>query len=139
MNTEISFIIIDDRELDRFLTQKFLELTYKDVLIKSFQEAQHALDIIRKTPEGSSSTPTIILLDLQMPEMNGFQFVEEFEKLPAEIQEKYKIIILTILLPKSDPNEIYRILTYGTVKSIIQKPLTREKLISLFMELKSDD
>ena len=48
MNTDLTFIIIDDGELDRFLTRKFLELTYKDAsIIRAFQNAQHALDIIR--------------------------------------------------------------------------------------------
>jgi hypothetical protein len=66
-----------------------------------------------------------------MPFMNGFKFVEEFEKFPPEIRGNYLIIILTILSPVSSPGDIYRISNYGAVKSIIEKPLTKEKLISL--------
>jgi CheY-like chemotaxis protein len=138
MNIGHSFIIIDDSELDSFLTRKFLELTYKDVTIESFQDARQALDTIRETPGGNSLTQTIILLDLQMPLMNGFQFVEEFEKLPAEVQKKYKVIVQTILTSKSDPNDISNILAYKTVNSVIQKPLSRGKLLSLSEQLRSD-
>jgi len=132
MNTDLSFIIIDDSELDSFLTRKFLKLTYKEVSISSFQNAQDALDIIGENAGSDNLTQTIILLDLQMPIMNGFQFVEEFEKFPPEVQKNYKIVVQTVLTAKNDPNDINSILKYGTVKSIIQKPLTTEKLLSLF-------
>jgi CheY-like chemotaxis protein len=82
MNIEFSFIIIDDSELDCFVTQKFLELSSKNLAIKTFQNAKHALEIIRENPN-AGNFPTIILLDLQMPFMNGFDFVEEFEKVPG--------------------------------------------------------
>jgi CheY-like chemotaxis protein len=128
MNTEFSFIIIDDSELDCFVTQKFLERTNKNFIIKTFQNAEQALEKIGKNRTKFGKVPVIILLDLQMPFMNGFRFVEAFEKFPPEIQKKYMIIILTVLTPASDPNDTHRILTYKTVNSIIEKPLTKEKL-----------
>jgi len=138
MNTELSFIIIDDSELDSFLTRKFVELAYKGASIRSFQNAQHVLDIIGETAESNNLDQTIILLDLQMPFMNGFQFVEEFEKLPPGVQRNYKIVVQTILTKKNDPNDIHSILKYGAVKSIIQKPLTTEKLLPLLDQLRSE-
>ncbi|MGZ3764583.1 MAG: response regulator [Mucilaginibacter sp.] len=138
MDIEFSFIVIDDSELDCYVTQKFLERTNKSLDIKAFLDAQHALEMIQEKPDENSSVPTIILLDLQMPVMNGFKFVEEFEKLPAEVQKNYVIIILTILSSSSHPIDIYRILNYGTVYSIIEKPMTKEKLVSLLMQLRLD-
>lgn len=138
MTTEYSFIIIDDLELDRFVTRKFLERTYESVIIDSFHDAQHVLNMILENSVANNPVPAIILLDLQMPLMDGFEFVEEFEKLPAEIKKSYKIIILTVLSSKSDPIDIYRIQTYVSVNSIIQKPLTREKLLSLLVQLRSE-
>jgi CheY-like chemotaxis protein len=138
MNTELSFIVIDDGELDRYLTRKFLELTYTDVSVRSFENAQHALDIIRMTPKDDGLAQTIILLDLQMPLMNGFQFVEEFEKLPSEVQKNYKVIVQTVLTSKNDPDDISAILAYKAVNSVIQKPLSKEKLVSLLEQLRSE-
>ena len=134
MNIEFSFIIIDDSELDCFVTQKFLELSNRNLAIKTFQNAKHALEIIRESPN-EDNFPTIILLDLQMPFMNGFEFVEEFEKLPIEVKKNYTIAILTILSPTNNPTDVYKILTYKTVKSIIEKPLTKEKLLSILSQV----
>jgi CheY-like chemotaxis protein len=137
MNIKFSFIVIDDAELDRYVTQKFLERINKDLIITTFQSAEQALEIISESIKESTSLPTIILLDMQMPVMNGFKFVEEFEKLPPDIKKNYVIIILTILSFTSNPNDIYRILNYESVNSIIEKPLTKEKLFTLLKQLES--
>ncbi|MDP9081366.1 MAG: response regulator [Bacteroidota bacterium] len=136
MKAEFSFIIIDDSELDCYVTKKFLERTNKNFIIEIFHNAEHALDIIRNNYSLEEDLPTIILLDLQMPMMNGFKFVEEFEKLSPEIQQNYIIIILTVLTPSRDPNDLYRIFTYRKVNSIVEKPLTKDKLNSLLNEVR---
>ncbi len=124
---EFSFIIIDDSELDCFVTQRLLKHSNRNVIVKTFQNARQVLEIIRESSKEDNQA-TIILLDLQMPLMNGFDFVEEFEKLPAEVQKSYTIAILS---STKNPTDVYKILTYKTVNSIIEKPLTKEKLLSL--------
>jgi CheY-like chemotaxis protein len=131
MNRELSFIIIDDSELDCYVTQKFLQRANQNLIIKTFNDAQEALELIRDNNNLDVVPPTVILLDLQMPVMSGFKFVEEFEKIPSEIQKKYVIIVLTVLSSSNDPKDIYKILTFKTVKSLVEKPLTLEKLTSL--------
>ena len=138
MIKEFSFIIIDDSELDCFVTKKFLERTNKNFSIETFHNAEQALQGISENQNEGGKLPTIILLDLQMPRMNGFKFVEEFEKLSPEIQKNYIIIILTVLSPARDPNNLHRIFTYKKISSIVEKPLTNEKLISLLGEVRSD-
>ncbi|HEY5327855.1 MAG TPA: response regulator [Mucilaginibacter sp.] len=135
MNIEFSFIIVDDSELDCYVTKKFLELTNDNVIVKPFHNANDALKFIQKNDSGIGTFPTIILLDLQMPGMTGFNFVEEFEKLSTAIQENYIVIILTVLSFTSDPNNIQRILRYRVVNSVIEKPLTQEKLLELLNQV----
>jgi CheY-like chemotaxis protein len=137
MNIEFSFIVIDDSELDCFVAKKIIERTNKALITKTFHNAQRALEAIRRNQKDYGKPGTIILLDIQMPMMNGFNFIEEFEKLPDEIKKNYMIIIVTILSSKRNPNEIYRILSHGTVNNIIEKPLTKEKLFSSLMKLRS--
>ncbi|HEY4327469.1 MAG TPA: response regulator [Mucilaginibacter sp.] len=137
MSINFSFIIIDDGELDCYVTQKFLERIDKNLLVRTFQSAHQALDVIRDGYWDSGSLHTVILLDLQMPLMNGFRFVEEFEKLDAEVQKNYSIIILSILNSATNPADIARILSYDKVNSIIEKPLTREKLFLLLQKAES--
>jgi len=112
-----------------------LERSNKSLTINTFQDAEDALKIIRESRNKKSKRPTIVLLDLLMPGMSGFKFVEEFEKFPAEIQKMYRIIILTVLSSNSHPIDIHRVLNNGTVHSVIEKPLTKEKLISLLDDI----
>ena len=92
MSINFSFIIIDDGELDCYVTQKFLNRIDKNLLVKTFQSAHQALEVIGNSYWDSGSLHTVILLDLQMPFMNGFDFVEEFEKLPAEIKKIIQLL-----------------------------------------------
>ncbi len=122
---EPSFIIVDDSELDCFIARKFIEHTDKNLKITSFQSAKLLLEQIRADADNKSMPLTIILLDLRMPIMNGFQFVAEFDKLPIDIKRKYRIHILS---SSRNKNDIQRILTQHVVHSIVEKPLTREKI-----------
>jgi len=132
---DLSFIIIDDSELDCFIARKIIEHTDKSLNAISYLNGQEVIDQIRKDAGNRDMPLTIILLDLRMPVMNGFQFVDEFEKLPLDIKRKYKIYILS---STRNTNDIYRILTHPTVVSMIEKPLTREKLLSLLMESQTE-
>ena len=130
----ISFILIDDSELDCFIAKKIIEQTIKPSSIKVFRNAKPALETIREKTADIGQI-VVILLDLHMPLMSGFQFVEEFEKLPVEIQEKYKIIILSSTRNK---NDIFRVLYYKNVSHFQEKPLTRENLLTMVDSLKKD-
>jgi CheY-like chemotaxis protein len=126
---ELSFIIIDESELDCFIARKVIENADKNLGFEIFLSAEKALEAIRKNSMAEDTeSKKIILLDLQMPLMDGFQFVEAFEKLPVEIQKKYTIMVLSCTLNRSD---ITRILAYNTVDSRLEKPFTKEKLASL--------
>ena len=136
MNKQFSFIVIDDSELDCFVIQKVIEHTDNSLSIKTYQDAQQALDAIRNNSENAEQ-PAVILLDLQMPDMNGFEFVEEFEKFPPEIKNNYSIIILSIISSERDHIDVRRKFTSDKVNSVIEKPLTTEKLFSVLSRLRS--
>ena len=129
----LSFIVIDDSELDCFIARKIISHADKGLTVKTFQRGNEALDMVRKNmADYAESDMTIILLDLQMPMMNGFQFVEEFEKFSSEARKKFRIVILS---STRNSNDIFRIFTYNTVHSLMEKPLTLEKLLSLMQQV----
>ena len=133
---ELSFIVVDDSELDCFVARKIIEHTDKSLQVKSYLNGRDAIDQIRADFDKRDMPLAIILLDLRMPMMNGFQFVDEFEKFPLDIKRKYQIHILS---SSKNVNDIYRILTYDTVISMIEKPFTREKLLALLMKIKTEE
>ena len=133
---ELSFIVIDDSELDCFVARKIIELTDKSIQVKSYLNGREVIDQIRADFDKRNTPLAIILLDLRMPIMNGFQFVDEFEKFHLDIKRKYQIHILS---SSKNANDIYRILTHDTVVSMIEKPFTREKLLTLLMKIKTEE
>ena len=122
---ELSFIIVDDSELDCFITRKFIQHTDKSIKATTYQSGKLAMEQIRDDADNTSMPLAIILLDLRMPIMNGFQFADEFEKLPVDIKKKYRIHVLS---STRNVNDIQRMLNHTAVHSMIEKPLTREKL-----------
>ena len=132
---ELSFLVIDDSELDCFIARKIIEHTDRSLKVTSYLNGKVVIEQIRADFDKPGMPLTIILLDLRMPVMNGFQFVDEFEKFPLDIKKKYRIYILS---STRNTNDIYRILTYNTVKSMIDKPLTREKFLSLVMQINAE-
>jgi CheY-like chemotaxis protein len=114
---ELSFIIIDDTELDHFIARKMITNANNAFNVKSFLDASQALDYIMANEHEAGIKIILVFLDIYMPLMNGFEFVEEFEKLDKAIQDKYYIVALTSSIEISDVN---RISSYTAVKEKIQ-------------------
>lgn len=123
-----NFIIIDDSELDCFIAEKLIKHAGISKEIRSFMLAAEALEYIGQLTLPEDEATTIILLDILMPIMSGIQFVEEFEKLPAEIQDKYIIVAFTSSMNKKD---MATIKSFKSVKCLYDKPITPEVLMSL--------
>lgn len=114
------FYLIDDNEIDLLLNRKVIEMVHKNCIIRSFNEAQNALKEITNNQNRPSETINIILLDIKMPIMDGFQFLDEFNRFETVIKDKYIIYLLSSSLNQYD---ISRAKDSPFVKEMIQKPL----------------
>ena len=126
---KFKFIVIDDSELDCYIAEKMIRYTGLCEDVKCFTGATEALDYIRTAPVTDQGSQTFVILDVLMPIMSGFAFVEEFEKLPSEVKAKYRIIALTSSMNR---NDIDKICSYEAVNDILDKPITAES-ISAFL------
>ena len=124
-NNKQHFIVIDDSKLDCFIAEKIIKNTGKCESVRSFLQAKEALEFISTTPPINSILPIIILVDIQMPVMNGFEFVEAFEKLPTNITKNYNIYVISSSI---NDNDLNRVPNYHTVKQFLNKPLTSNNL-----------
>ncbi len=126
------FILIDDSRLDCFISQKIISSTCPAATIQSFIDADDALKFIINRPSGSHSIPTIILLDIQMPVMNGFDFATAFENLPEEVISQYVIYMVSSSTNESDR---IRIGNYPCIKHLYNKPLTKNIIQEVINDL----
>ena len=124
---KLNFIIIDDSKLDCFIAEKIIRNTGRGADIKSFTAAQDALNHITNNTV-ADGVKTVVIVDIQMPIMNGFEFVEAFEKLPEETRSKYIVYMLSSSINENDLN---RVQNYPSIRQFLNKPLTSNMLSAL--------
>lgn len=112
-------MLIDDDPVNNLINRMLIQKIHPEVEINEFLNAKAALDKIQ-----SSFTPDLILLDINMPEMNGWDFIENFRKLDKDI----KITILTSSIDYSDYKKSQK---YKEVLNYVEKPLNRYKINKL--------
>ena len=124
--------LIDDDKLCNAINKKVLLKQIALAKIDIFESAQNALNELQHIVETKEEEfPDLIFLDLNMPEMDGWQFLLSFEKLKGLSPEKCKVVILSSSINK---NEIERSKNFKTVHRFISKPLTPEKILDLVAE-----
>lgn len=124
-----TIFLIDDDLIQLKVAGKMIEQVAGGRKIKTFLEAESALDYIQDHTHDPTFLPDIILLDLNMPEMNGWDFLEIFEEAKTSFSKEIKIYILT---SSQDEADMEKSTGYASVFGYIVKPLTREKISKLF-------
>ncbi len=122
------FIIIDDSQLDCFIGEKIIQNTGTYSSIKSYTQATDAYEHIKNSAPSPADAMTIIVLDIQMPVMNGFQFVEAFELLPENIRSNYTIFMFSSSINENDKN---RMENHPCIVKFYGKPISKDIVASL--------
>jgi len=128
MDPAKTIFIIDDDKLFVFLTKKSIEETKLATSIKEFGDGQIAIDYIKEILGNAELLPDIILLDLSMPVMDGWEFLKEYILLEPGIEKKIKLYIFSSSI---SPHDIERAKSIGAVTDFIIKPLSKEKFIEM--------
>jgi CheY-like chemotaxis protein len=122
--------LIDDDELVNFLNQEIIRDSYPDKNVRCFESASNALEVIKDIIETAKpQLPQLILLDINMPVMDGWEFLEEIKRLPKNGLKDCKVIMHTSSI---DPRDIEKAKTYSFVIDYITKPLTIQSMAKIF-------
>jgi CheY-like chemotaxis protein len=124
-------MLVDDDEMDNIIHQKIIESNKFSEKVMVFHTGREALAYLRKNAKSAENLPDLIFLDINMPIMDGFQFLEEFEHLDAQILDKCKIIMLTSSI---SPRDIDRAASNRYVKKYLNKPLHSRHLQAISLE-----
>jgi CheY-like chemotaxis protein len=114
--------IIDDDKIFVFVLKKIIGKIKNFNQVLDFKNAEEVLNILT----ADQDSPDVILLDINMPIIDGWQFLERIEKLPNK--EKLKIYIMSSSI---DTNDIEKSKTFSTVQDFISKPINNEKLLKI--------
>lgn len=127
MSQSKCILVVDDDQTTVLLTKLFLE-SMSQTNVHSSSNGQEAIDFIyQQHQEGKDQVcPEIVLLDLNMPVMDGFEFLEAYSQAEEIEKEKISIVVLTSSDSKRDRDRIQQ--SNVKISGYIVKPLTEEKI-----------
>ena len=120
-----SVLLVDDSEIDILVNRRLMELTFFASNVTVTKTGEEGLHFLREECNTVQSAPDWIFLDMYLPMMSGFDFIEEFKTLPDFIKEKTKIIILSVFQKQE---KLQKALAYNFVAGQLEKPLTQQAL-----------
>jgi CheY-like chemotaxis protein len=132
MNKVKTLGIVDDDTIYTFLVKKIIEQTNLVNTIKVFENGLDAIEFLKKNADNYDALPEIILLDLSMPVMDGWEFLEEYILLSPKLGRKITIYIISSSI---SPFDIAKAKSISFVTDFIIKPVSKEKFIEIFKKL----
>jgi CheY-like chemotaxis protein len=118
-------LLVDDDSTTNYLNRKLLERMEVAEQVMVAQNGQEALQVlVEQCTDASPSCPALILLDINMPRMNGFEFLSAYEQLPLPQRGAIVIVMLTTSLHTQDLERLQQF----PVAGFLSKPLSKDKV-----------
>jgi CheY-like chemotaxis protein len=117
--------IIDNDPMVSFYIKRLTELGALADIITIYDSPRGAVDYLVMHKNSMQHLPDIILLDIYMPEMDGWEFIQEFQKIKDQLTKNIEIHIIS---SSNHPKDISRAESFPEVKAYLQKPVTLEAL-----------
>lgn len=130
MGSPCKFLVIDDNEIDRLITSRLLT-SGGMTDVHTVNSGLEGINWI-KQHVSSIGKNLVVLVDIMMPGMDGFQFMEAFDALDASVKRVTRVFMLSSTL---DPRDIRRAESNKTVRELLSKPLPVAKLSAAVNDL----
>jgi CheY-like chemotaxis protein len=114
-------LLVDDNDTDNFISKRIIEITKFARRVEVKSSGKGALDYLKQHQNETENIPNLIFLDINMPIVDGFVFLYEFEKFNELVRSKCKVIILS---SSDNKRDIDKIVNNNHVIKFITKPLT---------------
>lgn len=130
MNKLKKILILDDDEISTYLTKKIAEKSNLVEESQIFHQSEEALSSLRTDISNQTALPDLIVLDINMPVLDGWDFINEFQKTP-----NYKPIPIVVLSSSVYKDDQDKSKTYPEIKGYLIKPLTLAEFESIIRQL----
>lgn len=127
-----NILLVDDDVTFVFLTKRIISATNIVTNINEFNDSQDAIDFLKDNTDDKDLLPDVIFLDLSMPVMDGWGFLEEYVAIESKINKKIPLFIVSSSI---SPHDIERAKQFSMVSDFIIKPLVKEKFIEIMESL----
>ena len=124
VNTISQFIVIDDDHPTLFMCKIIIQRTCKDMRVVNYDNPQLAIDYF-VSDFTKNPIETVVLLDINMPEISGWEVLDSLLTLDRNIQKHITVFMLSSSI---DPKDQQRALNYPCVSSYLEKPLNLTSL-----------
>lgn len=131
LDSKLNLLVIDDDDINIFIIKKIVEKTGFDIEMVSKSNGQQAIDYLSERISQGLVLPRLVLIDINMPVMNGWEFIEAYNSLG--IQQQVDMYILSSSVYE---NDIEKTKSYSSVKGFISKPLSMERLTELIKAIR---
>ncbi len=117
---DIVFHLIDDNDIDIAVNTKLLQLSQISEHVFSYNSALSFLAEIEKNPTRFQDVSNVVLLDIMMPNMNGFECLDRLTEFDDDMKKHFNVYMLSSSI---DRNDIRRAESYDLVQKVLEKPL----------------
>lgn len=126
----MKILLIDDSEIDNYINKAIISKNefVSDIVVKT--SGYRALEYLKVIGEDVGSFPDIIFLDIRMPEMDGYEFMDQYKDLPQQCKDKCRVFVLSSSI---NPKDLSRSESYTDIEKHLAKPLAHHSLEDLLL------
>lgn len=123
--------VVDDDDVYRFTIEKYIQMLSSSTRVISFADGEVALNYFKENLDTEENLPDIVLLDVNMPIMDGWDFLNEYERIKSRLNKEIRVYLVSSSIDERDQN---RSRNYPAVTDYIVKPIDEKYLERLITQ-----